>query len=251
MTCAVRPGDRADADRPPALTRGRCACRPLALVVRAVGQPGGLGWPGQRLLRPQPARPERQRQQQLRPQLPRAGRPHGLPVLLPLPGRPAGPHRLGRHDLRALGRRERPALRRLYRARQRRHEVRARGGAAGAGRRRRPARSRGRPYAPRSGPPLSSLAICPTQPNIFVSGGCDTMAKVWDIRTGKCTQTFAGHDNDINSVRYMPRATAKRRARAAGLTTARIAGCRGMLPQLRPERRELRHRLGRRDVPHL
>lgn len=51
-------------------------------------------------------------------------------------------------------------------------------------------------------PTTCSLAICPTQPNIFVSGGCDTMAKVWDIRTGRCTQTFAGHDNDINSVKY-------------------------------------------------
>jgi len=35
---------------------------------------------------------------------------------------------------------------------------------------------------------------------IFVSGACDATAKVWDIRTGKCVQTFVGHESDINAV---------------------------------------------------
>jgi guanine nucleotide-binding protein G(I)/G(S)/G(T) subunit beta-1 len=47
-----------------------------------------------------------------------------------------------------------------------------------------------------------SLSVHPTQPSLFVSGGCDTLAKVWDVRVRKCVQTFAGHENDINSVQY-------------------------------------------------
>ncbi len=35
---------------------------------------------------------------------------------------------------------------------------------------------------------------------MFVSGACDATARVWDVRSGKCTQTFAGHENDINAV---------------------------------------------------
>ena len=27
---------------------------------------------------------------------------------------------------------------------------------------------------------------------------------VWDMRTGQCTQTFEGHESDINSVRFHP-----------------------------------------------
>ena len=40
--------------------------------------------------------------------------------------------------------------------------------------------------------------------NLFVSGSCDTTAKVWDVRSGKCTHTFRGHDSDINSVCAFP-----------------------------------------------
>jgi guanine nucleotide-binding protein G(I)/G(S)/G(T) subunit beta-1 len=36
--------------------------------------------------------------------------------------------------------------------------------------------------------------------NIFVSGACDATCKVWDIRTGRCVQTFTGHESDINAV---------------------------------------------------
>lgn len=52
---------------------------------------------------------------------------------------------------------------------------------------------------------VMSVSISPKDPNIFVSGSCDSTAKVWDIRTGnKCTQTFHGHESDINSVHFFP-----------------------------------------------
>jgi guanine nucleotide-binding protein G(I)/G(S)/G(T) subunit beta-1 len=46
---------------------------------------------------------------------------------------------------------------------------------------------------------LFSLSLAPNQ-QIFVSGACDAAAKVWDIRTGRCVQTFTGHESDINAV---------------------------------------------------
>ena len=36
--------------------------------------------------------------------------------------------------------------------------------------------------------------------NIFVSGAYDATAKVWDILTARCVQTFTGHESDINAV---------------------------------------------------
>ena len=45
-----------------------------------------------------------------------------------------------------------------------------------------------------------SLSLGPNQ-NVFVSGACDATAKLWDIRSGKATQTFTGHESDINAVR--------------------------------------------------
>ncbi len=45
-----------------------------------------------------------------------------------------------------------------------------------------------------------------SNPNVFVSGACDAVAKVWDIRTGKAVQTFAGHESDINAVQFFPTA---------------------------------------------
>jgi WD40 repeat protein len=40
--------------------------------------------------------------------------------------------------------------------------------------------------------------------NTFVSGGCDAAAKLWDVRTGRCMQTFSGHESDINAVAFFP-----------------------------------------------
>lgn len=48
----------------------------------------------------------------------------------------------------------------------------------------------------------TSLSLGPNQ-NIFVSGACDATAKLWDIRSGKATQTFVGHESDINAVQYV------------------------------------------------
>lgn len=50
-----------------------------------------------------------------------------------------------------------------------------------------------------------SVSILPAvDKNVFVSGSCDSLAKVWDIREGKCVQTFQGHESDINSVMFFP-----------------------------------------------
>lgn len=47
-----------------------------------------------------------------------------------------------------------------------------------------------------------SLSLGPNQ-NVFVSGACDATAKLWDIRSGRATQTFVGHESDINAVQYV------------------------------------------------
>jgi WD40 repeat protein len=36
------------------------------------------------------------------------------------------------------------------------------------------------------------------------AGACDAQAKKWDMRTGKCVQTFTGHESDINAITYFP-----------------------------------------------
>lgn len=51
---------------------------------------------------------------------------------------------------------------------------------------------------------VMSLAISPSNPNLFISGSVDSTAKVWDIRAGKSVQTHVGHESDINSVSYFP-----------------------------------------------
>jgi len=51
---------------------------------------------------------------------------------------------------------------------------------------------------------VMSISISPDK-NTFVSGACDSQAKIWDLRSGgKCVQTFQGHESDINSVQYFP-----------------------------------------------
>lgn len=51
---------------------------------------------------------------------------------------------------------------------------------------------------------VMSLAINPTDNNMFVSVADDTTAKVWDLREKKCTHSFEGHESDINSVGWFP-----------------------------------------------
>jgi guanine nucleotide-binding protein G(I)/G(S)/G(T) subunit beta-1 len=49
-----------------------------------------------------------------------------------------------------------------------------------------------------------SVSPSPTDPNLFVSGSCDTTAKIWDIRTPQeCVQNFLGHESDLNSVAFL------------------------------------------------
>jgi guanine nucleotide-binding protein G(I)/G(S)/G(T) subunit beta-1 len=53
---------------------------------------------------------------------------------------------------------------------------------------------------------VMSISICPANPNIYVSGSCDALSKVWDTRQAgkKSALTFGGHDSDINSVCFIP-----------------------------------------------
>jgi len=42
-------------------------------------------------------------------------------------------------------------------------------------------------------------------PDVFISGSCDSTAKLWDHREKKgCIKTFTGHESDINSVSFFP-----------------------------------------------
>lgn len=51
---------------------------------------------------------------------------------------------------------------------------------------------------------VMSVALSPSNQDVFVSGSCDASAKVWDIRAGKCTMSFKGHESDVNSVAFFP-----------------------------------------------
>ena len=41
---------------------------------------------------------------------------------------------------------------------------------------------------------VMSLTISPRDSNLFVSGSCDTFAKLWDVRQDKCAMSFGGHE---------------------------------------------------------
>lgn len=49
------------------------------------------------------------------------------------------------------------------------------------------------------------LSVGPSK-STFVSGSCDTTAKLWDLRDrdGRSAQTFAGHEADINAIEFFP-----------------------------------------------
>jgi len=51
---------------------------------------------------------------------------------------------------------------------------------------------------------VMSISINPTDPHVFVSGSCDTTAKIFDTRQEKATGTFMGHWADINAVQWFP-----------------------------------------------
>jgi guanine nucleotide-binding protein G(I)/G(S)/G(T) subunit beta-1 len=58
-------------------------------------------------------------------------------------------------------------------------------------------------YSDHSGD-VMSLSSKPGSYDIFVSGACDSLAKVWDVHKPECVRTFEGHDSDINAVQFFP-----------------------------------------------
>ncbi len=50
---------------------------------------------------------------------------------------------------------------------------------------------------------VMSLSLAPNK-QTFISAACDATAKLWDLRDGKCRQTFRGHEGDINAVNFFP-----------------------------------------------
>jgi guanine nucleotide-binding protein G(I)/G(S)/G(T) subunit beta-1 len=52
---------------------------------------------------------------------------------------------------------------------------------------------------------VMSISVCPTDDNQFVSGACDTFARIFDLRDKRgAVMKFEGHESDINSVSWMP-----------------------------------------------
>lgn len=51
---------------------------------------------------------------------------------------------------------------------------------------------------------VTSVALSPQNPHLFVSGSCDAHANVWDTRTTTPVQSFADHARDVNSVDFHP-----------------------------------------------
>lgn len=53
---------------------------------------------------------------------------------------------------------------------------------------------------------VMSIALCPGNSDVFVSGSCDATAKLWDARSSntRAEKTFSGHESDINSVTFFP-----------------------------------------------
>jgi guanine nucleotide-binding protein G(I)/G(S)/G(T) subunit beta-1 len=49
------------------------------------------------------------------------------------------------------------------------------------------------------------MSVSVAENGTFVSGSCDTKAKLWDYRaSAQCVKSFSGHDSDINSVQFFP-----------------------------------------------
>lgn len=51
---------------------------------------------------------------------------------------------------------------------------------------------------------VMSVSVSSKNSNLFVSGGCDTLAKLWDTRTDGSVLTFARHRSDINAIQFLP-----------------------------------------------
>mmetsp|Transcript_9068 Transcript_9068/g.23004 ORF Transcript_9068/g.23004 Transcript_9068/m.23004 type:complete len:260 (+) Transcript_9068:583-1362(+) len=52
---------------------------------------------------------------------------------------------------------------------------------------------------------VMSVAVNPQSQKTFITGSCDSTAKLWDCRApGHPMMTFTGHDSDINAIAYFP-----------------------------------------------
>jgi len=51
---------------------------------------------------------------------------------------------------------------------------------------------------------VMSISPAASTASIFVSGACDTFAKVWDVKQPNHVRTFGGHESDINAVSIFP-----------------------------------------------
>ncbi|VVB10368.1 unnamed protein product [Arabis nemorensis] len=50
-----------------------------------------------------------------------------------------------------------------------------------------------------------SVSISGSNPNSFISGSCDTTARLWDSRAAsRAVRTFHGHEGDVNTVKFFP-----------------------------------------------
>ncbi|OVA18693.1 G-protein [Macleaya cordata] len=50
-----------------------------------------------------------------------------------------------------------------------------------------------------------SVSINASNPKIFVSGSCDTTARLWDTRkASRAVRTYHGHKGDVNTVKFFP-----------------------------------------------
>ena len=51
---------------------------------------------------------------------------------------------------------------------------------------------------------VAALSLNPKDVNTFITGSVDRTARMWDLRTPGCVQTFWGHKADVNSVSVHP-----------------------------------------------
>ena len=51
---------------------------------------------------------------------------------------------------------------------------------------------------------VAALSLNPKDVNTFITGSVDRTARMWDLRTPGCVQTFWGHNADVNSVSVHP-----------------------------------------------
>lgn len=52
---------------------------------------------------------------------------------------------------------------------------------------------------------LFSVSISGSNSRMFVSGSCDSTARLWDTRVAsRAVRTFHGHEGDVNTVKFFP-----------------------------------------------